>query len=43
MFRSMARTAWHGFMAATDEIVDHGTFTSLGAARPFGEINALFR
>jgi methylisocitrate lyase len=40
---ALARTAWHGFMAATDEIVDHGTFASLGAARPFGEINELFR
>ena len=39
---ALARTAWTGFIQAAKEIADHGTFTALGIATPFAEINGLF-
>ena len=39
---ALARTAWTGFIEAAKEIAEHGTFTALGRATPFGEINGLF-
>jgi len=38
---SLSRTAWTGFLAAAREIAERGTFTSLGAAVPFTELNTL--
>lgn len=40
---ALARTAWTGFLQAAAEIAEHGTFTSLGRAVSFGEINDSFR
>ena len=39
---ALARTAWTGFRQAASEIAEHGTFTSLGRAISFAEINQLF-
>ena len=36
---SLARAAWTGFLQAAKEIAEHGTFSSLGAAVPFAELN----
>jgi len=40
---ALARAAWAGFLHAANEIATHGTFTSLGNAVPFNEINNRFR
>ena len=40
---ALARAAWAGFLAAAREIAEHGTFTALGRAVPFAEIDAMFR
>ncbi|HET7436302.1 MAG TPA: isocitrate lyase/phosphoenolpyruvate mutase family protein [Thermoanaerobaculia bacterium] len=39
---ALARAAWGGFLAAAREIADHGTFSLLGRAVPFAEINGAF-
>jgi 2-methylisocitrate lyase-like PEP mutase family enzyme len=39
---ALARAAWTGFIQAATEIVNLGTFCSLGRAVPFTEINARF-
>jgi 2-methylisocitrate lyase-like PEP mutase family enzyme len=39
---ALARTAWTGFLQAAKEIATRGTFTSLGSAVPFAEINEAF-
>ena len=39
---ALARAAWAGFLDAAKEIAEHGTFTRLGRAVPFAEINASF-
>ena len=39
---ALARAAWTGFLAAAKEIAGQGTFTALGRAVPFDEINGLF-
>jgi 2-methylisocitrate lyase-like PEP mutase family enzyme len=39
---ALARTAWTGFLEAAKEIAEQGTFTALGRAVPFAEINGLF-
>lgn len=40
---ALARTAWSGFLDAAKEIAEHGTFTALGRAVPFADVNGLFR
>jgi 2-methylisocitrate lyase-like PEP mutase family enzyme len=40
---ALARAAWSGFLHAAREIAGQGTFTSLGQAVSFDEINGLFR
>jgi 2-methylisocitrate lyase-like PEP mutase family enzyme len=40
---ALARAAWTGFLAAAREIAEQGTFTALGGAIPFDEINERFR
>jgi methylisocitrate lyase len=40
---ALARSAWAGFLTAAREIAEHGTFTNLGRAVPFAEINASFK
>jgi 2-methylisocitrate lyase-like PEP mutase family enzyme len=40
---ALARAAWTGFLEAAGEIAAHGTFTSLGRAVPFAEIDGAFR
>ena len=40
---ALARAAWAGFLDAAREIAQHGTFTALGRAVPFAELNAAFR
>ena len=40
---ALARAAWTGFLQAATEIAEHGTFTRLGGAIPFAEINGWFR
>jgi methylisocitrate lyase len=40
---ALARSAWGGFLTAAREIAEHGTFTNLGRAVPFAEINAAFK
>ena len=40
---ALARTAWTGFLAAAKEIAERGTFTQLGRAIPFAELNQMFR
>jgi len=39
---SLARAAWGGFMRATREIAEKGTFTELGNGYPGGELNKMF-
>jgi methylisocitrate lyase len=39
---ALSRAAWTGFLAAAKEIAEKGTFSSLGRAIPFGEINGFF-
>ena len=39
---ALARAAWGGFSDAAREIATHGTFTALGRAVPFAEINGAF-
>jgi len=39
---ALARAAWTGFLQAAKEIAERGTFTGLGRAVPFAEINRLF-
>lgn len=39
---ALARAAWGGFLAAAREIAQHGTFSSLGRAVPFAELNRMF-
>lgn len=39
----LARAAWAGFLEAAREIADHGTFTALGRAVPFDEIDGAFK
>jgi 2-methylisocitrate lyase-like PEP mutase family enzyme len=38
---ALARTAWAGFLQAAREIAEQGTFSHLGGAVPFAEINGL--
>ena len=38
----LARAAWKGFLDAAREIAEQGTFTRLGQAAPFAEINDAF-
>jgi methylisocitrate lyase len=40
---ALARAAWAGFLDAAREIAEKGTFTALGRAVPFAEINNAFR
>ena len=40
---ALARAAWRGFLEAASEIAEHGTFTALGRAVPFAEIERRFR
>jgi 2-methylisocitrate lyase-like PEP mutase family enzyme len=40
---ALARTAWSGFLAAAGEIAEKGTFSALGRAIPFAEIEARFK
>src|SRR2546426_2963543 len=39
---ALARAAWTGFLTAAREIAEHGTFTNLARAVPFGEIDSSF-
>ena len=39
---SLARAAWTGFLEAAKEIAGQGTFTNLGRAVPFAEVDGLF-
>ena len=39
---ALARTAWTGFLTAAKEIAEKGTFSALGRAIPFAEINGHF-
>jgi 2-methylisocitrate lyase-like PEP mutase family enzyme len=39
---ALARAAWTGFMAAAREMAEQGTFSRLGQARPFAEVNGWF-
>jgi len=39
---ALARAAWSGFLQAAKEIAEHGTFTNLGRAVSFAEINDSF-
>src|SRR5207302_6553722 len=39
---ALARAAWTGFLEAAKEIAEHGTFTYLGRAAPFSEIDGRF-
>ena len=39
---ALARAAWGGFLDAAKEIAERGTFTALGKAVPFAEINKAF-
>lgn len=40
---ALARAAWTGFFEAAKEIAGQGTFTCLGRAVPFAELNGAFR
>ena len=40
---ALARAAWAGFLEAAREIANQGTFTALGRAVPFAELNDSFR
>ena len=39
---ALARAAWTGFLDAAKEIAEKGTFSALGRAVPFAEINGRF-
>jgi 2-methylisocitrate lyase-like PEP mutase family enzyme len=39
---ALARAAWTGFLEAAREIASEGTFTRLGSALPFAQVDALF-
>jgi 2-methylisocitrate lyase-like PEP mutase family enzyme len=39
---ALARAAWGGFLDAAREIAERGTFTALGKAVPFADINGAF-
>ena len=39
---ALARAAWSGFLQAAKEIAEKGTFTSLGLAVPYAEVNGFF-
>jgi 2-methylisocitrate lyase-like PEP mutase family enzyme len=39
---ALARVAWGGFMKASREILEQGTFTELGNGFPGGELNKMF-
>ena len=39
---ALARAAWTGFLAAAKEIANDGTFTELGKAIPFADLNRQF-
>ena len=39
---ALARTAWTGFLAAAREIAERGTFSQLGQAVSFAELNRMF-
>jgi methylisocitrate lyase len=39
---ALARAAWTGFLEAAREIAEGGTFTALGRAAPFADVNGLF-
>ena len=39
---ALARAAWTAVLQAATEISQHGTFTTLGRAVPFADVNALF-
>jgi methylisocitrate lyase len=39
---ALARAAWTGFLTAAREIAEKGTFSALGRAIPFAEINGYF-
>jgi 2-methylisocitrate lyase-like PEP mutase family enzyme len=39
---ALARAAWTGFLDATKEIAEHGTFAGLARAVPFAEVNGSF-
>ena len=38
----LARTAWAGFMKASKEMAEQGTFTELANGYPGGELNKMF-
>ena len=40
---ALARAAWTGFLRAATEIAERGTFSALGGAVPFAEIDGAFR
>ncbi len=40
---ALARAAWTGFLDAAREIAQRGTFTALGRAVPFADVNGLFK
>jgi 2-methylisocitrate lyase-like PEP mutase family enzyme len=40
---ALARAAWTGFIAAASEIAEKGTFSALGRAIPFAEMNGFFQ
>ena len=39
---ALARAAWTGFLSAATEIAEHGTFSALGRAVTFAELNGRF-
>ena len=39
---ALARTAWTAFLQAAREIAEQGTFSRLGSALPFAEVNGFF-
>jgi 2-methylisocitrate lyase-like PEP mutase family enzyme len=39
---ALARAAWTGVMLAAQEIAEHGTFSRLGRATPFADVNSWF-
>jgi methylisocitrate lyase len=39
---ALARAAWSGFLEAANEITERGTFSALGRAIPFADVNGLF-
>src|SRR5262249_55054617 len=40
---ALARAAWGGFLQAAEEIAQRGTFSGLGHAVPFAELNNRFK